>query len=388
MYDELKTEVGAILSDIGIKDRHDFTLSIKGVEFPVVAGKVLRSIDTCVDACSATIALTDKVKETITPFGYEEAQVYLGGELVITGLVYQIAPTIDASGKTLNIQIFSSACDIVDSVRYPPYEFKKRTLKQIARELIEDDLGLKVNFELDIDDPVFERVCMEPQQKVFSFLNDLASQHGILITSNEKGEVLFIQANTTDKPVETIDNITNVSATYNGRDLFAVYRVTAKTPRRGKRTKRRRARTTKSYATVPGLKFAEAFDPVVPISRLTIKSANDTSVDRLPDAANWQRSKRWVDALGMKIPRVGWTPIGSIDLYRENTQVTVKNDDLWLGNGFDFLIKSVEYSLSKNGATCVLTLVPPQAYTGEEIPDVFGLWGGPSNTLKSLGLDV
>jgi prophage tail gpP-like protein len=388
MYDELKTNVGAILSDIGVKDRNDFTLTIAGVEFPVSSGKVLRNIDTCLDACSATIALTDKVHETIIPFGYQDAQVYLGGELVITGLVYIVGPGTSSDGKTLDLQIFSSACDIVDSVWYPPYEFKKRTLRQIAREMIEEDLGLKVVFDSDIGNAVLERVNIDPQQKIFNFLQELASQESSLITSNEKGEVLFTRANTSSSPVETIDNITNASAEYDGRKLFAVYRATANSPARGKKTKKVRIPTNKGYKTVKTLKFAEAQDPAVPISRRTIFSADNTNIEQLPAAAEWQRSKRWVDALGMKIPRVGWRPQGSIDLYKENTQVTVKNDDLWLGNGFDFLIRSVEYSLSKNAAASVLTVVPPQAYTGEEIPDVFGLWGGPSNPLKSLGLDV
>jgi prophage tail gpP-like protein len=388
MYDELKTAVGAITSDIGEKSKHDFTLTIDGVEFPVVSGKVLRSIDTCVDACSARILLSDKVKETITPFTYEDAQVYLGGELVLTGKVYGLEPEITPEGKTLGVQIFSEVCDIVDSVRYPPYEFKKKTLRQIARELIEEDLGLKVVWEYIDDEQYLERVNIEPQQTIFRFLRELADQFAILITSNEKGEVLFTRADTESKPVETIKNLTNARAKYNGRDLFAIYRVTAKTPARGKKTKRRRAKANPSFATSPFLKFAEAQDPAVPVSRLTIKSADNTSIEKLPQAADWQRSKRWVDALAMKIPRVGWRPQGSDDLYKENTQITLKNDDLWLGNGFDFLIKSVEYSLAKNGATSVLTLVPPQAYTGEAIPDIFGLWGGSSNPLKSLGLDV
>jgi prophage tail gpP-like protein len=388
MFDEVKKGVGSILSDIGVKDRNDFTLSIEGVEFPVTSGRVFRSIDNCVDGCSATIALTDTVKETLNPFSYEEAQVYLGGVLVLTGLVYGLEPNISPGGKSLTINIFSSACDIVDSVKYPPYEFKKKKLSQIARELIEEELGLVVEFDSSISDPVFERVNIEAQQTIFKFLNELARQHGILITSNEKGEVLFTQANTSSKPVETIENITDVSAKYNGRELFAIYRATAQSPARGKKTKKVRVPTNKGSKTIKVLKFAEAYDPVVPISRRTIFSADNTEIDKLDESANWQRSKRWVDALSMKIPRVGWRPQGKTDLYKENTLITIKNDDLWIGTGFDLLIRSVEYQIQGKSATSALTLVPPQAYTGEEIPDIFGLGGGPLNPLKSIGVDL
>ena len=170
MFDDIKKGVGAILSSIGVKDERDFTLVIKGVEFPVVSGRVFRSIDNCVDGCSAVVILNDKIRETISPFGYEEAQVFLGGELVITGLVYSIEPQITAEEKILILTIFSSACDILDSVRYPPYEFNFVTLQDLADELI-GGLGLQVNFESGLVEPFFERVCIDPQQSIFRFLS-------------------------------------------------------------------------------------------------------------------------------------------------------------------------------------------------------------------------
>jgi hypothetical protein len=58
----------------------------------------------------------------------------------------------------------------------------------------------------------------------------------------------------------------------------------------------------------------------------------------------------------------------------------------WIGDGFDFLIKSVEYTLDSSGASSSLTLVPPQAFTGEEIPNIFDNTGDVEKHLKSLGL--
>jgi prophage tail gpP-like protein len=349
MFDEVKNSVGILLADIGIKDKYDFTLAINNVEFPVISGRVFRSMDTCVDGCSATIVLNDKVRETLSPFGYEDAQVYLGGELVITGLVYSIEPQITSEEKILTLTIYSSACDIIDSVQYPPYEFNFVTLEDLATRLIEG-LGLVVNINYEIGSAFFERVTMDSQQSIFSFLNELANQNGALITSDENGDILFIKANTTGDPVETIKNVTNVSAKYNGRELFATYRATAMTPVREKVTKKLKTKTKVSYKTVQTIKYAEAYDSVVPTSRRTIARTDNTSIEKLPDAANWQRSKRWAEALTIQIPRIGWRPIGSSDLYRENTLVTLKNADLWIGDGFDFLIKSVEYTLDSSGA--------------------------------------
>ena len=389
MFDEVKKSLGSVLSSIGNKEDKDFTLVVNKVEFPVLSGRVSRSIDNCADGCSAIIELNDKVKKTIVPFGYEEAQVYLGGELVITGKLYSIEPQITESEKLLTVGIFSPSCDIVDGVRYPPYEFKEISLQQLAEELI-GDLGLVINFDESLGAQFLDRVCIDPQQTIFNFLNDLAAQYGILITSNEKGEVVFTRANTTGKPVETIKDVVNISAKYNGRELFAIYRVISTTPIRVKKTKKVKKRIRQKpgdpYKTIQVTKYAEAYDDaIVPVSRQTSYRADNVNMDEVAKTAEWQRSKRWAEALTIRIPRIGWHPQGSKNLYRENTIITLKNKDIWLEKGFNFLIKEVEYTLDKNGAMCVLGLTPPQAYTGEEIPYVFG--SNSSNLLNSLKVD-
>lgn len=386
MFDDIKKTVGAVLSDIGIKDNNDFTLSINGKELPVVSGRVFRSMNTCVDGCSATVILNDKLRETLNPFGYEEAQVYLAGELVITGLVYNIEPRITSDEKSCKIDIYSSACDIVDSTAYPPYEFNSMTLGEIADELI-GGLGLVVNFESDEGTEIFDRVCIDPQQTIFSFLNELAVQRGVFITSNEKGEVLFIRANIKSKPVETIREVTDINARYNGRGLFAVYRTSATSPRREKVTKKLKTKTRTDYKTIKTIKIAESYDSVVPASRQTTFIADNVHVDEIDSAAESQRSRRWSEALSIRVPRIGWKPRNSSDLYKENTLITLINKDIWLGDGFDFIIKSVEYSLDNGGATCMLELVPPQAFTNEQIPDIFGNIESLAKKLKSLGVE-
>lgn len=386
MFNDLKKSLGSVLSEIGIKDKHDFTLVIEGEEIPVLSGRVFKSMDNCADGCNATVVLNTKLKETIRPFGYQDAQVYLGGELVITGILYDVDPNITGEEKRCNLGIYNYSCDIIDSHHYPPYEFNLVTLGDLAEELI-GGLGIISSFETNEGTEFFDRVCIDPQQSIFSFLNELANQRGVLITSNEKGEILFIRADINSKPIETIKNVTDISANYKGRELFAVYRTSATTPSREKYTKKLKTKTVQRYKTVQTIKIAEAYDRYVPASRQMTFSADNTHIDELPEAAEWQRSKRWSEALTISIPRIGWRPQGSDNIYRENKLVTLLHEDIWLGNGFDFIIKSVDYMLDNGGATCTLKLTPPQAFTGEEIPDIFGNAEGLLNTLKSLGAE-
>jgi len=55
------------------------------------------------------------------------------------------------------------------------------------------------------------------------------------------------------------------------------------------------------------------------------------------------------------------------ELWAPNTIVTVKSPTLYLDDGYNFLIREVTYDFSASGTTANLSLVPPEAYTGEEI---------------------
>lgn len=387
MYSDLKKSTGMLLNEIGVKDSLEFTVVVGGHELPVVTGRVARSIDTCADGCSATVILNDKTREYIHPFGFEEAQVFLGGELVLTGYVYGIEPRLTRDKAELTLNIDSSASSIVDSVKYPPYEFSFVTLGDLVEDVI-GELGLNSAFEsYDVESEFFERVAIDPEQKIFDFLMELCKQRGVIISSNEKGEVLFRRAKTTGKAVETLTEVTDIGAQFDGRDLFGIYRVYMTAPVCQKKTKKLKRKSSRTrYVTVQTPKYAEAYDSLVPASRQTTTRVDNVAVESLPKAAEWERSRRWAKACTISLTRPGWRPKGSSDLYRENTLISLKAPSLWLAKGFDFLIKSVEYTLDSNGASTVLTLIPPQAYTGEPVPDIFGGGAALSVQLKSLGL--
>ena len=73
-------------------------------------------------------------------------------------------------------------------------------------------------------------------------------------------------------------------------------------------------------------------------------------------------------ALTIPFPVSGWIgPDGKV--WRENTIITVVSDILSIPDGFDFLIRSVEFNISQNGQSAILGLLPPQVYTKEQVGD-------------------
>jgi prophage tail gpP-like protein len=97
--------------------------------------------------------------------------------------------------------------------------------------------------------------------------------------------------------------------------------------------------------------------------------ADDTKGEKLQEAADWERSRRLADGLKVSLPVDGWQVPGTKDLWRENTIVTLKSASLFIPDGYDFLIRSVEYSFSENGTVAGLELVPVETFTGEPLKE-------------------
>ena len=350
------------------KDPDEFTLKLGDKEIRVMSGRLLRTMDTVTDAFTAEIAWDpsdSKLKKLVKPYAYTDAKVYLGGTLMLTGRVYIVSPELSANGSSITIEGFSKTADIKDSTVKPPLEAKKITLKQRAEALLEP-FGLTVLYEFDEGEP-FDRVTAAPLDGVFSHLRNLARQRDVLISSTVKGELIFYQADI-GKTVGTIEEgkapFLGVKATFNGRERYFSYRVTGPTPKK---------------STGKNALEAVAKDETVPKSRFkTIKAMNATP-GTIQSIADWERSKQVADALTIPLEVADWYgPDGK--LFVVNKIVTVKAKSIFVDDGFDFLIKQVDYVIENGRLKATLGLVPPNVFTGKpleepwaESPSILGL---------------
>ncbi len=331
----------------------DFTIVLDGTRLVVQSARALRTMHTAADGFNALqLWARDNVElqGLVTPYGYQKAEVYVGGQLVITGQLY--TPTNKASAKEYSqtIKGASYTKDVVDSSVQPPYEYRNITIDKLAAKLIEPlGIDLVVDDQIDVGGP-FDRVTAEPSDKIFDFLAKLAKQRSLLISSTPRGELLLTAAKVTPTVGTISDEFppgVELEATFDGAKRFHAYTVLSK--RRGRRPKR-----------------ATATDEVVPRSRLTTIQADETEAGDIQKAADWQRSKALADALTIPFPVSDWyAPNG--ELFRENTIVTVKSPIIYAPFGFDFMIRSVEYQYDKSGRAATLNIVPPEVYTGEPL---------------------
>lgn len=329
------------------KGKNDFTLKINEVEIPVASARVVKTMDTFADGWSATLPFDD---QNIDKFKlYSKAEVFLGDKKIITGRLYERHTNISSDKSSLNIAGWSYTADLIDSSVRPPFQATNITLEKRAKQLIEP-LGFTVNFNSS-DKKKFKRLKIGKTEKIFDHLNKLAVQRGILISSDEDGQPLFTEPNTSGS-IGTIEQgsstLPTISMKQNGRDRFSVYKVYGKGPR--KRLN------------------ASAQDKNIPASRMMTYVANDSDGKDLQAAANYRRNLALAKMLKLELPVVGWYgPDGN--LWKENTLVTVIASGLFLPDGYTFLIKQVTYNFTTQGITATLHLVPPSVYTKEDIDD-------------------
>lgn len=350
---------GEALPSLPGKDPDAFTIIVDDLDIPVISGRALRAADAAAAGWTAVVRSDPEDAElsaALRPYGYPKAACYLGGQLVCQGRLYTVEPGLKEQQQVCALEGWSYTVDAIDSTSKAPYEQKKVTLEQRARHLVEP-LGIKIVFEIDDDQP-FKRVAIAPTEKIVDHLAKLATQRGVLITSTELGELKFTRA-TDGKSIGTIEEEIPLgqefTARFDGRARYNNYKVISQTPGRKKKRKK-------------NTKIQIAKDDMVPTSRVVTFRADNTEAGGMKNAAEWKRSKQLAESLTISFPVSSWYgPDGK--LWKENTIVTVKSPTIYVPDGFDFLIRTVESVYTDKGTSAILGLVPPQVYTGEKLDE-------------------
>jgi prophage tail gpP-like protein len=356
-------------------------------------------MDTCADALTVTFpwepGFDPEIDAVTSPFGYQEAGCYIGGELQMTGYVYDVEHSRDTSGTTKDLEIYTATADLVDSTVLSPYEASNITLTErckqqceqigipvvigdgvdvtVARRIVDrytvpmtvnslaELKGLKVTLRKTVvqvpktrvrtvrEELKFSRVSAEQTDTIFAHLSSLATQRGMILSCTKYGDLMITKPNVDGVPVGTIEESTatagKFSARFSGRTRFALYRAIARSGRSNKPATSSSAR-----------------DTVVTNPRVLTFQTPDNLPGEALSAAEWRKNKSAADALSIQLPVNTWyAPNGEV--WTPNTTVTVISPTIGLKKGFTFLISQVEYDYTTTGTTAVLSLKPPTAYT-------------------------
>lgn len=339
--------------------KNEMVWDIGGRILPVQAGRILRTFDTASDEATCTFAWVPGLDEIIdkktAPYAYTPVKIGIGNKILISGRIYKSIQKLNIQGRRKDLTANSHTIDIVDSTSKAPYEKNQVTLLQRCMDLCKPkEVGVDVDSGVDLNE-AFDRVTIGPTEKIFTHLNKLAFQRRVVLSSTPEGALFITKANTKQKPVGTIEEMTPTSgdftSTFDGRERFNQYLSIKQTP-----------------SIFDDNKDIVALDKKVPISRSKTFVVHETVKGGQNATTQWERSKALAKALTIPFPVAGWyAPNG--ELWTEGTLVTVISKTLSLNNGFTFLIRSVEFIKDDGGFTAILSLIPPQVYTGEELVD-------------------
>lgn len=352
--EELRKPAAEQLTDVG---PNDMTIIIEGERIPITEGQVVVAMDTVADGYNVKTAWNpdnEKHYRLFKPYGYQETAVYIGGRLRMRGRLYKPSPSFSSTSRDITLEGWSFSADLIDTQIKPPFERNKVKLFDRISELAEG-FGIMVEWDESAgDDKPFDRVTAEDGMAIFDHISELTKQRAVQIASTPQGNLKIYKFKAGKSVCSFVENETTfqgASASYDGRVRFSAYTAKGQSPGKHKAS-------------------ATSNDPAVPSYRITSFNADEQASGDLQKAADWQRNKALGESMSLPIKYHSW--------YRPDGQqwelgdiVTVVSKSLFLKDGFDFAVKQIAFDLTLEGATCALTLVPPQVYNGEEIPNPF-----------------
>lgn len=332
-----------------------FDFRINGQSEPITSGELITTVDTACDGFVVNLPINLQTQRELynlaRPRSYAKCQIYLNGELFLTGKKTRVDPSFSNSGRVYAVHGFSNTFNFMDSGLKPPYEVNNQTFEDTL-VAIASQTGTKVINNTAATDQV-TRETPERGQTGFSFCAPLAEKANRVLSCDKYGNILVLDPDTKSQSVGVIEEGNQADlisqefqASFDDRKAFRSYRVTSQTPF--------------------GRSVATRTDNSVNEPRHKVVNIDNQAAAGVGDVAEWQKHIQTVDDFKLEIPVVGWIAPNK-DLWRVNTIVTFKSETCFIPDGFDLYIRGVRYLFSSSGLTAVLSVIPPNVYTKEPI---------------------
>lgn len=314
--------------------------------------RAIDSVDT-VNFSAPFEADSAKFRETFKPFAHLHAAVTVGGVKLFTGFVIGIQPQLTANRRSVQVSGYARPGILFDCTAAAssfPLEYEGQRLPAIAAALA-SPFGVAIE-TIGNGGAAFERVALNPDKVVGSFLADLAKQRGLVLSSTGEGKLLIWESEDTGTPVAVLQQgaapVVSVEAEFKPQKYFTS--ITALDPVSignpgGKYTARN--------------KFAEGgFRPYT-------FEAKDTESGNVKAAAEAKLGRMFGEVASYKLSVNTWrTPSG--DLWAPNTTISLDAPGAMIYGPYSFLVRAVTFNKDSKSETAELELVLPGAYNGKQ----------------------
>lgn len=300
---------------------------------------------------------------------YHEVQLEHNGELLLTG--YLLSQGFE-SDQTKQMASFGgySLPGVLDDCEIPtslyPLQSNNLTLKEIAEKLIKP-FKLKMAIDPAVEERMnkkFDTTNASESSTIKSYLTELATQKKIVITHNEKGELLFTESKTNATPLITFDGrlgnangtmipCTKMSLNFDGQGMHSHITLQKQASQDGG--------NAGEYTIRNPYVIGSVFRPTV--KSQSSGDDNDTSL------AARQALSAELKGMTLKIELSQWEINGKI--IKPNNIITVINPEVYLYKKTDWFIESVSFQGNEKQNTCTLNCVIPEVYSNKIPESIF-----------------
>jgi len=291
---------------------------------------------------------------------FHEASIEHDGELLATGYLLNHKFKLSSKKNLSSISGYSKSgvlgdCQIPTSLY--PLQSDGLTLKQIADKLLKP-FGVKAIVDSSVSskvNSVYEKTTASSGQTVAAYLSSLASQKDVIISHNERGDLLFTEAKINSKPFyhfEGQGSATSIELDFNGQGMHSHI-------------------TLQKQASIDGGNAGEETikNPFVPyVFRPSVKTQNSgNDNDTINATRNALKSELKGVKLSIEIP--SWTL--NDEIIKPNKIITVKSPELYLYENTKFFIEEVTFSGNNKSQVTKLKCVLPEVYSGKTPEYIF-----------------
>jgi prophage tail gpP-like protein len=292
----------------------------------------------------------DDHKELFKPLQYHKCEIFnTDGKLLITGTILNHSFESNSVVNLITISGYSIS-GILEDVTIPPSQYplqsNNRSLKDIAQKLCGFyGIGLVIDKSIEnLANAVFKKTTASPTDTVKDYIAKLTSQKDIILSHNEKGQVVLFKPNDKMKPNYFFnkDNSLSMSSTFNGQGLHSEINVV-----------RQPSGENSGVSTVDKIT-----NPLIGKNRPTTKvlsSGEDTDTKKAADNELASELK----AISVKVKL-----FGLFDKIKPAEIVNIHNHEIYSFAYTRYMVSSVTLNFNEKEDTTDLDLVLPETYTG------------------------
>lgn len=304
---------------------------------------------------------------------YHECQVFFGNQLIMTGVITNNKFNHAVAKELTGFSGYSKP-GILQDCSIPPEIYPLQSdgvsIENIARKCISPWVtgkGKSYKLSMVVDPAVSGKMSKTiaksnagETDKIKDYLHGLCSQKDIIMSHNEKGELLFTSANTDQSAVFEFDGRKNmmpgtkISLDYDGTGMHSHIYV-------------------KKSASKDGGNAGDDFirNPFVPfIYRPIVISQSSGDDNDTGSAARRALGKELESGLTLTITTDRWrTNDGKMIL--PGQMVSVYDPEIYIWERTNWFIKSIKYKGDEKETTATLTCVLPESYNTKEVISPF-----------------